>query len=208
MVRKIKLYKLFEKLLICLLRVLLVILWLFDDIILTISLPNSSTCVWARWYFWSCVCREYHFVNIKIYSISTNVVHYTMISLPLTLVYCMSRPSKFLDIIFVFLEVSTDKIRNCNCHKIVRGQIGNQILLIEFLWRKLCSFLSVCKRYLYSFLKYQVTKLKVIQYYHYVLYVYNIFIICRIFNIIYLTCYNDPRVQFHNILFIFRHSLL
>ena len=99
----------------------------------------------------------------KIYSISTNVVHYTMISLPLTLVYCMSRPSKFLDIIFVFLEVSTDKIRNCNCHKIVRGQIGNQILLIEFLWRKLCSFLSVCKRYLYSFLKYQVTKVTVVQ---------------------------------------------
>ena len=177
MVRKIKLYKLFEKPLICLLRVLLVILWLFDDIILTISLPNSSTCVCARWYFWSCVCREYHFVNIKIYSISTNVVHYTMISLPLTLVYCMSRPSKFLDIIFVFLEVSTDKIRNCNCHKIVRGQIGNQILLIEFLWRKLCSFLSVCKRYLYSFLNYRVTKLPVVQYYHYVLYVNNIFII-------------------------------
>ena len=101
--------------------------------------------------------------NFKIYSISTNVVHYTMISLPLTLVYCMSRPSKFLDIIFVFLEVSTDKIRNCNCHKIVRGQIGNQILLIEFLWRKLCSFLSVCKRYLYSFLKYQVKKVTVVQ---------------------------------------------
>ena len=118
-----------------------------------------------------------HFVNIKIYSISTNVVHYTMISLPLTLVYCMSRPSKFLDIIFVFLEVSTDKIRNCNCHKIVRGQIGNQILLIEFLWRKLCSFLSVCKRYLYSFINYRVTKLPVVQYYHYVLYVNNIFII-------------------------------
>ena len=48
MVRKIKPYKLFKKPLICLLRVLLVVLWLFDDIILTISLPHSSTCVCAR----------------------------------------------------------------------------------------------------------------------------------------------------------------
>ena len=30
----------------------------------------------------------------------------------------MPLPQKFSDIIFVMLDISTDKIQNCNCHKI------------------------------------------------------------------------------------------